>query len=446
MTVPLFETLLRDQAIETLLGDAALARSMITVEAALARVQGGLGVIPPAAAAAIDQACADFTPDLAGLRQGMAEAAVPVPALVKQLRARVAGDAADHVHWGATSQDIVDTALILQLRLVMEELTVRLDRLIAALATFAEHERATLTIARTRGQQALPTSLGLKAAAWLTPLVRHRRRLAGLLPRVLMLQLGGAAGTLAAFGPRGLEVARALADELGLDLPPMPWHGQRDGLVELSGWLALITMSLGKLGQDVLLLAQNEVGELREAAGGGSSTMPHKANPIRAEALITLARRNATAQAGMLQAGLAAFERDGAAWQLEWATLPGMATATGAALALAEQLMSGLVVERPRIAANLAATRGLLLAEAASFALAPRLGRAKAEAAVRAACQALAAQPDAKLADILADRLGPLLDWAALCEPASYLGAADAMLDQVLSEAQAVLAGESASW
>ena len=193
-------------------------------------------------------------------------------------------------------------------------------------------------VARTRFQQAIPTTFGLKVAGWLAPLLRHRQRLAELLPRLLVVQLGGAAGNLAALGDRGVEVMEDLARELGLACPPMPWHSQRDGLIELAGWLSLVTGSLGKLGQDVLLLAQNEVGEIREADGGGSSTMPQKSNPIRAEALVTLARSNATLVAGMHQAALHAHERDGAAWQLEWKILPDMVLAAGSALGHATAL------------------------------------------------------------------------------------------------------------
>ena len=291
---------------------------MVTVEIALAAVEGRLGVIDAAAAAAIEASLTGFAPDLDDLTRGTAAAGVPVPALVAQLRRQVGGEAASFVHWGATSQDILDTALVLQLREALALLARRLDAVIAALARLADEHRATPIIGRTRFQQAVPTTFGLKVAGWLAPLLRHRERLAELTPRLLVVQLGGAAGNLVAIGEHGVEVMEALAAELELGCPAMQWHSQRDGFGELASWLTLVTGSLGKLGQDVLLLAQNEVGEVREAEGGGSSTMPQKSNPIRAEALVTLARRNATLVGGMHQAALHAHERDGAAWQLEW--------------------------------------------------------------------------------------------------------------------------------
>jgi 3-carboxy-cis,cis-muconate cycloisomerase len=427
---------LADPAIDAWLGDAALIAAMVEVEAALARVQGRLGLIPQAAAVAIGQAAAGFAPDLAGLRRGMAGAGVPVPALVAQLRGAAAAEAGAWLHWGATSQDILDTALILQLRAVLAHIEAQLAETIAALAALAARHRGTLTIARTRFQQALPTSFGLKVAAWLMPLVRHSARLAELRPRLLVVQLGGAAGTLAALGPQGLEVARGLAAELGLGLPPMPWHNQRDGLIELAGWLGLLAGSLGKLGQDVLLLCQNEVGELRDAAGGGSSTMPQKANPIRAEALLALARRSAGLVGAMHQAALHAWERDGSAWQLEWASLPPLASGAGAALGHTQALLRSLEVDADRMAQNLAASQGLLLAEAACLALARHLPRAEAQALVERACrQALAEGRD--LFELLPGLTAAPVDWPALRDPRAYLGAADALLDQALAAAGA---------
>jgi 3-carboxy-cis,cis-muconate cycloisomerase len=436
----IFAPLLVDREVQGLLGDAAQARAMVAFEAALARVQGRLGVIDGTAAARIDAALAGFEPDLADLARGTAAAGVPIPALVAQLRRAVGGSAATFVHWGATSQDVVDTSLALQLREVLAVLEARLAGLAEALARLAEAHRATPMVARTRFQQALPTTFGLKAAGWLAPLPRHRARLAELRPRLLAVQLGGAAGNLAALGGRGVAVMEALARELGLACPAMPWHSQRDTLGELAAWLALVSGSLGKIGLDVLLLAQNEVGEVREAEGGGSSTMPQKSNPVRAEALVALARRNATLVGAVHQAALHAHERDGAAWQLEWATLPEMASITAAALAHTGRLAATLVVDAPRMRAVLDATGGLLLAEAVSFALSEHLPRAQAQDLVKAACkEALASGRD--LIEVVAERTQTPVDWAALRREAERPACADALIDRVLSEA-AVHAGE----
>ena len=361
---------------------------------------------------------------------------MPVPALVAQLRRQVGGEAASFVHWGATSQDILDTALVLQLREALALLERRLDAVIAALAGLADEHRATPIIGRTRFQQAVPTTFGLKVAGWLAPLLRHRERLTELTPRLLVVQLGGAAGNLVAIGEHGVAVMEALAAELELGCPAMQWHSQRDGFGELASWLTLVTGSLGKLGQDVLLLAQNEVGEVREAEGGGSSTMPQKSNPIRAEALVTLARRNATLVGGMHQAALHAHERDGAAWQLEWGILPDMVSGTAAALAHADALARTMVVDTGRMAAVLAATRGLPLAEAASFELAAHLPRAEAQKLVKAACAEVLAT-DRDLLAILAERAPSLpIDWQEVRRRAEHPACAAMLIDRVLAEAR----------
>ncbi|MFO1073988.1 MAG: 3-carboxy-cis,cis-muconate cycloisomerase [Geminicoccaceae bacterium] len=427
----IFEPLLTDREIGAILGDAAMAQAMVEVERALARVQGRLGVIDAAAARRIDEALAGLVPDLADLARGTATAGVPVPALVAQLRRAVGGEAGQLVHWGATSQDIVDTAWVLCLRRALSLLATRLDALIAALAELAERHRATPMAARTRFQQAVPTVLGLKVAGWLAPFLRHRARLAELEPRLLAVQLGGAAGNLAALGDAGVAVMTALAAELDLACPLMPWHSQRDAPIELASWLALLSGSLGKLGLDVLLLAQSELLELREAEGGGSSTMPQKANPVRSEALVTLARRNATAVAAMHEAALHAHERDGSAWQLEWVSLPGMLTSTAAALTHGLTLARTVVVEPARMRATLDASHGLLLAEPASFALAQHLPRADAQALVKAACQEALAQ-GRDLLDILAERSTAPVDWAALRAAAEQPPAAAELIGRVL--------------
>ena len=289
-------------------------------------------------------------------------------------------------------------------------------------------------LARTRLQQAAPTSFGLKLAGWRAPLVDHRARLAALRQRLLQVQFGGAAGTLAPLGDRGIAVLEALAGELDLAAPALPWHTRRDTLAECAGWLSLVTGSLGKLGFDVGLMAQSAIGELREsgdAGRGGSSTLPQKANPVSSEMLVTLARHNAGALAAMHQALLHENERSGMAWSLEWLTLPGMLMATDAALVHAQRIADGLVVDAARMRANIEASGGLVLAEAASFALAAHMPRPAAQALVRDAV-ATAQAEGRHLVDVLAERCDAPVDWADLRRPEPSLGVAGAFIDRAL--------------
>jgi len=428
----LFGPLLSDAELAELLDDRAQLRAMLAFEAALARAEGSVGVIPEAAAARIAAVADRLEVDPAALAEGTARDGIPVPALVAALRQAVGGDAAGFVHWGATTQDVMDTGLVLRLRQVLNILETRLEALGDALAALAEAERATVMLARTRGQQATPTSFGLKVAGWLAPLQRHRDRLGEFEPRLGVLSFGGAAGNLSALGESGLAVEAALAEALDLPAPAMPWHSQRDNLVEFGNWLGLVAGSLGKLAGDVLLLCQNEVGELREGGGGGgSSTLPQKSNPVRAEAVLSLARF-ATGLVGQLQS--AAFhqhERDGVAWQLEWLVLPQMIVATGAALGHALALVESLEIDRARMRDNIEATKGLALAEAASFALSAHLPRPEAQALVKDTCKEVLSK-GGHLIDLLAARSTAPIDWAALRDPAGQLGAAEAFIDRVL--------------
>ena len=390
--------------------------------------------MPAEAGEVIASKLAGFAPDLAGLAEGTRSAGVPVPALVVQLRALVGGQAAGFVHWGATSQDIADTALVLRLRVALDRLGTRLDALCHDLAGIARAHRDTPVVARTRFQQATPTGFGLKAGGWLAPLLRHRRRLDELRPRLLAVQFGGASGDLAVLGDQGIAVMEALAAELGLAAPLIPWHNQRDGLAELAAWLALVAGSLGKMGQDVLLMAQSEVGEVREAEGGGSSTMPQKSNPVLAEALVTLSRRNAVLVAGMFQAMPHAHERDGAAWALEWPILPEMAANAGAALAHAKRLATTMTVDAARMRRNLDAGGGLVLAEAISFALAAWMPRPDAQMLVKEACaEALATGRD--LVAVVQARANLPIEWARLREEVLHPASAGKFVDRLLKDA-----------
>lgn len=439
----LFSPLFSDAEMTAVFTDEAFVRQMLAVEAALATVEGQLGVIPAAAADQIATAAAQLHVDFAQMRAGIEKAGVPVIELVRQLRAAVGGAAADYVHWGATTQDVMDTAVILQSRAALSLLQSRLDALIPSLAALAERHRHTLMAGRTHAQQALPIPFGLKVAGWCAPLLRHRQRLVQLQPRLLCVQFGGAAGTLAALGEpgtvgQGTAVQAALAQELQLHLPLMPWHTQRDNLAELAGWLSSLTGSLAKMAQDIILLAQSEVGEVRETgdtARGGSSTMPQKRNPIISETIIAAARTNASLLAAVHQAQIQEHERGTHGWQVEWLTLPQMFALSGAALNKAFFLSQHLVVDEARMRANVAAANGLMMAEALTFALAKTIGRVKAKNLVEAACQEAVAQ-NRHLVDVVQTKTAVLLDWDALKDEAAYFGAADAFIDRVLLEVE----------
>ncbi|MBX3058366.1 MAG: 3-carboxy-cis,cis-muconate cycloisomerase [Anaerolineae bacterium] len=433
---PQFAPLFSDAEVAEQFSDARFVRAMLDVEAALAAVQGRSGVIPAGAAAQIVTGAAALHVDLDQMRAGMEKAGVPVIELVRQLRAQVGEQAADYVHWGATSQDIVDTARVLQIRAALAVLERRLGAVAANLARLADQHRYTLMAGRTHSQQALPIPFGLKVANWLAPLLRHRQRLGELKPRLLVVQLGGAAGTLAALGEGGTAVQADLAAELNLDMPLTPWHTQRDNLAEFAGWLSLVSGSLAKMAQDVILLAQSEVGEVRETADtsrGGSSTMPQKSNPIVSEVIIAAARTNASLLANMHQALVQEHERATHGWQMEWLTLPQMVGLTAVALQKAHFLSENLVVNEARMRENVTTSNGLMLAEAITFALAPAfMSRAAAKQLVQAACQ-VARQENRHLVDVVQAQTDAPLDWSALRDEVAYFGAADAFINRVLA-------------
>ncbi|MEQ8602706.1 MAG: lyase family protein [Marivibrio sp.] len=336
-------------------GLAQLA-AMLRVEAALADVEAELGLIPsdapPAIARAAERLAGDLDPG--ELAAAAARDGVVVPELVRRLRA-AAGSAGDYVHHGATSQDIVDSAWACCLSRALCVMEARVQRIGDALADLAETHRVTPTLARTRMQQAAPTSFGLKAAQWLAPLIAHRRALSRLRAAELCVSLGGAAGTQAALGERARAVEEGLAARLGLAVAPLPWHVRREGMVAIGATLASCAASAGKTAQDLLLMGQNEVGEVSFADAGGSSAMAHKRNPVRAEAVLALARHAGAQQAALQAAALPIHERDGAAWlqeQLAWGPL---LLAVGAALAGAERMLETLEVHADRLRANLKA-------------------------------------------------------------------------------------------
>ena len=338
---PLLQALVGDEEVEAFFSDSAELAAMLRAEAALAEAGASAGLIDQEAARRIGEACRAFQPDWAGLAEGLARDGVVVPELVKQLRAAAGEPHGRSVHMGATSQDIVDTALVLRLKDVLNIVGRRLDGLIASLRGLQARDGGAALMAHTRMQQALPFTAADKIETWVQPLERQQQCLRDLAPRLLVVQLGGPIGTRGEMKSGGDAVAAAMAEILGLGSAP-PWHSQRDRIGELAAFLSLLSGTLGKIGQDVALMAQTEVGEVRLAAGGGSSAMPHKSNPVAAEVLVALARFNAGLLGTLHQALVHENERSGAAWTLEWLVLPRMVVSTAAGLSKALALAGGV--------------------------------------------------------------------------------------------------------
>ncbi|MCC8473355.1 3-carboxy-cis,cis-muconate cycloisomerase [Xanthomonas arboricola] len=442
-TSSLLGSLFGEPACDALFDDAARVQAMLHFESALARAQAQCGVIPAEAAQAIAAACDVQHYDLAALAQATALAGNPAIPLVKALTARVAthdAQAARWVHWGATSQDVIDTGTVLQLRAALDLLLPRLQGLCAELAALAARERNTGLPGRTLLQQAVPVTLGLKVAAWLDALQRAHQRLQALQHDGLVLQFGGAAGTLASLQERGLDVAQALATTLALPLPAMPWHTARDRLVEVGCAFGLLAGTLGKIGGDVVLLMQSEVGEVFEpaAAGkGGSSAMPHKRNPVSSVAAVAAATRVPGLVATLFSAMAQPHERAAGQWHAEWETLPQIVCLTAGSLAQMQGCLADLQLDREAMRAHLHSHGGALYAEAAVFALAPRLGKPQAHALVEQAVARAQAQ-QRHLREVLGDdaQVSAVLTQAqlqAVFDVDSWRGMSSVWIDRVLA-------------
>lgn len=420
--------------------DENYVQLMVEVEIALAQVLGELGIIPADAAERISNLSSGFKLDLDRLRAGTQRSGSPVIELVNQLREQLGPPADRYLHWGATTQDIMDTARVLQIRACFQIIEKELDQLIIALAKLAETHRDVIMAGRTHSQHALPTTFGYKVSAWLAPLIRHRQRLAQMQPRVLALQFGGAAGTLAAYGDRGGEISAKLAEALELTLPSIPWHTQRDGVAETASWLSLLSGSLAKIAQDVILLAQSEVAEVQESTtsdAGGSSTMPQKHNPIQSELIIAAGRVNASLLSAIHNGMVQEHERGTHGWQLEWIALPQMFTLTGSALVKGVELADQMVINPQRMMENVKSSQGTMMAEAFRMALTASMSPKEAEGLVRDACQTALAE-NRPLAEIIKEQSDVELDWYRLGDESQYLGMADWFIDQVIQEAKKV--------
>ncbi len=387
----LFDPLFGSEAIDKIFANDSRLQRMLDFEAALARAEARLDVIPQSAAAPIANQCRAELFDLEALGRAAASAGNPAIPMVKQLTDLVGKndkEAMRYVHWGATSQDAMDTGLVLQLRDAFEVVATDLERLSSALAELASAHRSTVVPARTWMQQAVPTVFGLKVAGWLDAVTRHRTRLQELRGCVLVLQFGGAAGTLASLGQRGLDVAKALAEELHLDLPALPWHAHRDRIGEVATTLALLTGTLGKMARDISLQMQTEVAEVFEPAGqgrGGSSTMPHKRNPVACAVILSAADRVPALASIMLVAMSQEHERGLGGWQAEWETLPEIVRLSGGALHRMVETIGGLEVDTNRMRQNLEITQGLIFAEAITMVLGKQIGKAAAHQLIEAA-------------------------------------------------------------
>jgi 3-carboxy-cis,cis-muconate cycloisomerase len=439
----LLKSLFLSEDIGRVFSDRARLQGMLDFEAALVRAEARAGVVPSSAAKAIATKCDAELFDVGALAESgklAGNVAIPLVKALTNLVAQSDQEAARYVHWGATSQDAVDTGCVLQLRQALPLIASDLDRLAEGLAALATKHRSTMVVGRTWMQQALPTTFGVKVAAWLDAVNRHRDRLGATERRVLVLQFGGAVGTLAALGARGSEVAKILAEELRLGLPDVPWHSHRDRLAEVATTLGLCVGTLGKIARDISLHSQTEVGEVSEPGGegrGGSSTMPHKRNPVTSAVVLSAALRVPGLVSTMLAAMVEEHERGLGGWHAEWETLPEIVSLAAGALHQMAEIVPRLEIDAERMRANLELTHGLIYAEAVTMALAGKTGKSSAHQLVEAACSR-AHKEKRPLRDVLGEEkeirrhlAGEALE--GLFDPRRYLGAAEEFVDRVVA-------------
>jgi len=441
----LFDGVLARGRVREAVGDRAWLQALLDVEAGLARAEARAGLISPKDAAAIANACRADAFDPSAIGTAAAEGGNPVIPLVRELTAAVGGSTSAHVHHGATSQDVLDTATMLVARRTLEPLLGDLRTGADAAAELAATHRATVMAGRTLLQHALPTTFGLKAAVWLTMLDQAGARLAEVGPR-LPVQLGGAAGTLASLGDSGAAVQRLLAEDLGLAVPIVPWHTDRTPVADLAGALGTAAGGVGKIAGDVVLLAQTEVGEVREGTPGrgGSSTLPQKHNPIAAVSAVACAQQAPGLVSTLLASMQHEHERAAGAWHAEWRPLSELLRSTGSAVAWLSDCLAHLVVDAARMRANLDLTGGLLLAERISGALAGAVGPLAAHDLVESIATASvsegrpfeqALQSSREVREHLSSE-----EITSLLDPAGYLGSSDAFVSRAL-EAHASIRG-----
>ncbi len=412
MFTRLIESLSATEKVSQIFSDEVVLQSMLDFEVALARAEARTGLIPSEAAEAIQRAAVAAGFDVAELVRQSLRAGTPAIPLVKMLTAQVHADnptAAGFVHWGATSQDVTDSAMVLLLQRCRAVLQAGHHRLSRALRRIAEEHAGTVMLGRTLLQPAPPITFGLKAAGWLAAIRRGWSRVASRFDESAYLQFGGASGTLAALGANGLTVSEALASELNLKCPDAPWHGHRDRLAALMAALGIYTASLGKMALDIALLMQHEVGEAAEPGGngrGGSSTMPHKRNPTACMLAIAAAKRTPGLVADFFAGMVQEHERAVGGWQAEWATVHAMLQSAGVALEAMVEVAEGLTVDAARMRRNIEATQGAIFAEKAMMVLAPEMGREAAHRTVQESIRQTGSPPDLPGLRDAADYLG----------------------------------------
>jgi 3-carboxy-cis,cis-muconate cycloisomerase len=405
---------------------------MLEVEAALAQAQARMGIIPSDAAEAIAAQCRVELFDVERLFEETLAAGVLTIPLVRALAEKAGEAPGRYVHWGATSQDVIDTGMVLQAREGLDLLERRLREVGTACAELADRHRRTVMAGRTLLQQAVPLTFGLKAARWLALISRRVSTLGRVRRQGSVLQFGGASGTLAALGGEGLQVAELVADELGLEVPELPWHAERDRMADVAWGLATVAGAMGKIAHDLVLLAQSEVAEVGEGQGGGSSSMPQKRNPTNAVQALAAARL-AGATASLLVSGMEhEHERGAGGWQAEWAALPALFRYTACAVERVGAALDGLQVDAARMRQNLDRSDGLIMAEA----LAVRLGGRDGHRLVGEACRRVAEEGitlrEAAAADERIREVVSPQELAVLLDPEHYLGSTDLLIDRAL--------------
>ena len=436
----IFRDIFSTEEMRRVFSDETRIAYYLEIEAALARAQARLGVIPDKAAREIERQCRIDNIDLVRLKQQTERIGYPILGVVQQIVGLCADGLGEWCHWGATTQDITDTAAIMQIRAALELVEKDMEAIADALADLSRRYRDTPMAGRSNLQQAVPLTFGFKTAALLAAMQRHRERLAQLRPRVLVGEFGGAVGTLASLGGDGLKVQAAMMEELGLGQPDIAWHTVRDRIGEVACFLGLLTGTLGKISMDVKLLMQTEVAEVYEPfheARGSSSTMPQKRNPISClyiHSTVALVRQHVAA---LLEAAVADHERSTGPWEIEWISLPEIFLLASGALAQTRLMVAGLEVDADRMRANLDLTKGMIVSEAVMMGLGPHLGRQRAHDLVYDICRKVAAT-GVPLVDLLAQNadISKHLTRAELdkmCDPASYLGLAGEMVDNVLA-------------
>ncbi len=437
----LFSNLFGTPAMRAIFSDETLVQRYLDVEAALARVQARIGLIPEEAAKEIESKCDVTRVDFERLRTRTEVVGYPILPLVEQLTEWCKGNTGQYCHWGATTQDIMDTADVLQIRDALALVRTDLETVATTLASLANKHKQTPMAGRSHLQHALPVTFGYKCAVWLSSIDRHVQRLDELLPRVLVVEFSGAAGTLASLGNAGLPVQEALSKELNLNPPDITWHTARDNLDEVSGLLALIAATLGKIGYDIMLMMQSEIGEVYEPfvpGRGASSTMPQKRNPIASEMLLAASKIVRELHGSMLDAQVQDHERATGQWHVEWHALPESFVVTAGALRHAREMLGALEVREDAMRRNLDLTGGLIVAEAVMMGLAPHLGRTHAHDVVYECCRD-SLEKGTPFVDALAahsEISGAMKrkEIEKLADPANYLGSAPQMVDRYLAE------------